>query len=194
MRNYLVLGAGVVAVAGALLALPSIAQTEQPPVEIPIPEPVEPLSQEVELPPPPAPVEPEIVPPPSDVPPPEVIIPGPATGTAPTALGVVLGGIDKIAARTAKFEVNLRQQAFYNTLIVKAHACKTRPPEEPPESAAFLEIQERKSDGTIQKIFNGWMFASSPALNALEHPVYDIWVVSCKTAPAANTSPVPPNS
>ena len=59
-----------------------------------------------------------------------------------------------------RFEVNLKQQVFYNTLIVTAQACKTRPPEEPPESAAFLEIQERKSDGTTQKIFSGWMFAS----------------------------------
>jgi hypothetical protein len=127
-------------------------------------------------------------------PPPEVIIPAPPSGNAPQAIGVVLGGIDKVAARTAKFDANLRQKVFYNTLIITAYACKTRPPEEPPESAAYLEIQERKPDGTTQKLFSGWMFASSPALNALEHPVYDVWVVSCKTAPAANTSPVPPNS
>jgi len=127
-------------------------------------------------------------------PPPEVIIPAPPAGNAPQAIGVVLGGIDKVAARTAKFDANLRQKVFYNTLIITAYACKTRPPEEPPESAAYLEIQERKPDGTTQKLFSGWMFASSPALNALEHPVYDVWVVSCKTAPAANTSPVPPNS
>ena len=127
-------------------------------------------------------------------PPPEVIVPTPPSGTAPTGIGVVLGGIDKVAARTAKFEANLKQKVFYNTLIITAYSCRTRPPEEPPESAAFLEIQERKPDGTTQKLFSGWMFASSPALNALEHPVYDVWVVSCKTAPAANTSPVPPNS
>ena len=127
-------------------------------------------------------------------PPPEVVIPAPPSGNAPQAIGVVLGGIDKVAARTAKFEANLRQKVFYNTLIITAYACKTRPPEEPPESAAYLEIQERKPDGTTQKLFSGWMFASSPALNALEHPVYDVWVVSCKTAPAANTAPVPPNS
>ncbi|MEQ1866429.1 MAG: DUF2155 domain-containing protein, partial [Micropepsaceae bacterium] len=116
------------------------------------------------------------------------------TGPAPVAVGVVLGGLDKVAARTAKFEVNLKQQVFYNTLIITAQMCKTRPPEEPPESAAFLEIQERKSDGTIQKIFSGWMFASSPALNALEHPVYDVWVVSCKTVPTQTAAPAPPNS
>ena len=127
-------------------------------------------------------------------PPPEVFVPAPPSGAAPVAIGVVLGGLDKIAARTAKFEVNLKEQVFYNTLIITAQACKTRPPEEPPESAAFLEIQERKSDGTTQKIFSGWMFGSSPALNALEHPVYDVWVISCKTVPAQMAAPAPPNS
>lgn len=127
-------------------------------------------------------------------PPPEVFVPAPPSSAAPVAVGVVLGGLDKVAARTAKFEVNLKQQVFYNTLIITAQMCKTRPPEEPPESAAFLEIQERKSDGTIQKIFSGWMMASSPALNALEHPVYDIWVVSCKTIPMQTAAPAPPNS
>jgi hypothetical protein len=183
---------------GTLSVSPSVAQSEQPPVEIPLPEPVDP----VEMPDAEAPVEPAlppqlpVTPPPADpvMPPPEVIDPAPTTSAAPQALGVVLGGIDKVAARTAKFEINLRQQVVYNTLIIKAFACKTRPPEEPPESAAFLEILERKPDGTMQKLFSGWMFASSPALNALEHPVYDVWVVSCKTAPAANTPPVPPNT
>lgn len=127
-------------------------------------------------------------------PPPEVIVPAPPSSAPPVAVGVVLGGLDKVAARTAKFEVNLKQQVFYYTLIITAQMCKTRPPEEPPESAAFLEIQERKSDGTTQKIFSGWMMASSPALNALEHPVYDVWVVSCKTVPTQTAAPAPPNS
>jgi hypothetical protein len=127
-------------------------------------------------------------------PPPEVFVPPPPSSAPPVAVGVILGGLDKIAARTARFEVNLEQKAFYNTLIVTPHMCKTRPPEEPPESAAFLDIQERKADGTIQKIFSGWMFASSPALNALEHPVYDIWVISCKTLSADKAAPAPPNS
>jgi hypothetical protein len=108
--------------------------------------------------------------------------------------GVVLGGLDKIAARTAKFEVNLGKSISYNTLIITAHTCKTRPPEEPPESAAFLDIEERRPDGTQEKLFSGWMFASSPALNALEHPIYDVWVVSCKTARPDTAAPAGPNS
>lgn len=178
----------------ALAAAVAVAQPEPaPPVETPFPNPVEPMPAEpappVDTPPVPGEVPAEETPPP-----PEVVIPAPPTGPAPVATGVVLGGLDKVAARTAKFQVNLKQQVFYNTLIVTAYACKTRPPEEPPESAAFLDIQERKPDGTIQKIFSGWMFASSPALNALEHPVYDIWVVSCKTAPTQTAAPAPPNT
>jgi hypothetical protein len=196
-RNFLLAGLlGTVALAwfvGPLAAQPDV----QPPVEIPLPQtepaPTEPDTSADPVPPSEFPVQPPVEVPVTPPPPPEVV-PTPSTGAAPQALGVMLGGIDKVAARTAKFEANLKQKVFYNTLIITAYACKTRPPEEPPESAAFLEIQERKPDGTTQKLFSGWMFASSPALNALEHPVYDVWVVGCKTAPTANTSPVPPNS
>lgn len=197
-----VLAASVLAAGLYVVTLPLAAQPDfQPPVETPVPAPEETIPQDPDNAPPSAesmpPSELPSLPPPEPVPPPpppEIIVPPPPSGIAPNALGVVLGGIDKVAARTAKFEANLKQKVFYNTLIITAFACKMRPPEEPPESAAFLEIQERKPDGTTQKLFSGWMFASSPALNALEHPVYDVWVVSCKTAPAANTAPVPPNS
>lgn len=173
---------------------PPVESTPLPPVETPGPPPMEPEPE------PGPPIETVPVPPAEfpmeDVtpPPPEIVVPAPPSGEAPVAVGVILGGLDKVAARTAKFEVNMKQKVFYNTLIVTVLACKTRPPEEPPESAAFLEIQERKSDGTVQKIFSGWMFASSPALNALEHAVYDVWVVSCKTVPAKTAAPAPPNT
>ncbi len=177
----------------------ALAQDTAPPVDTPIPVPAQPA------PPPPAdPTESMPLPPvempsgepvvSSPPPPPEVITPAPPSSAAPIASGVILGGLDKVAARTARLEVNMNTPVFYNTLIVTVRACKTRPPEEPPESAAFLEIQDRKPDGTIQKIFSGWMFASSPALNALEHPVYDVWVVSCKTAPTQPAAPAPPNT
>jgi hypothetical protein len=149
-----------------------------PPVEsVPLPP--------VESSPPPEPVTP---PAPAEPPPPSKPL------ATPVVVGVVLGGLDKIAARTARFEANINEQVFYNTLIVTARICKTRPPEEPPESAAYVDIQERKPDGTTANIFSGWMFASSPALNALEHPVYDIWVISCKTVPPETAAPAPPNS
>jgi hypothetical protein len=172
---------------------PPVEATPLPPVETPGPPPAQPEPggppvETVPMPPSETPFEDPTPPPP------EVVVPAPPSSAPPTAVGVILGGLDKVAARTAKFEVNMKQKVFYNTLIVTVLACKTRPPEEPPESAAFLEVQERKSDGTVQKIFSGWMFASSPALNALEHPVYDVWVISCKTVPAKTAAPAPPNT
>lgn len=115
-------------------------------------------------------------------------------GTMPQVYGVVLGGLDKIAARTAKFEVELGKSVPYNTLTITVHTCRTRPPEEPPESAAYVDVEERKPDGSQAKLFSGWMFASSPALNALEHPIYDVWVVSCKTSKPDVAAPAGPNS
>jgi len=179
----------------ALTIQASAQPTPPPPAAEPAPAPYDPDPtppvDSLPLPPVETPTAPEE---PVTPPPPEVVVPAPPSSAAPVAVGVILGGLDKVAARTAKFEVNLKQQVFYNTLIITAQMCKTRPPEEPPESAAFLEIQERKSDGSTQKIFSGWMFASSPALNALEHPVYDVWVIGCKTVPTQTAAPAPPNS
>jgi hypothetical protein len=176
----------------------AIAQPiEDLPSATPVPPPAEPLPGDppdegmppVEtMPLPPVEPTPPTPPPPDEPPPPSKPL------ATPVVVGVVLGGLDKIAARTARFEADINQQVFYNTLIVTARVCKTRPPEEPPESAAYVDIQERKPDGTTANIFSGWMFASSPALNALEHPVYDIWVISCKTVPPDTAAPAPPNS
>ena len=66
--------------------------------------------------------------------------------------------------------------------------CHKTPPEEPPESAAFLEIVDVRPDSPEVLLFSGWMFASSPAISALEHPVYDVWVVDCITDEAADQS------
>ena len=91
---------------------------------------------------------------------------------------VSLRALDKVAARITdlKIPLNGNKKISFGTLDITAKTCKKRPPEEPPESAAFLEIKDRK---TVDTIFKGWMFASSPALSALEHPVYDIWVLGC---------------
>lgn len=90
-------------------------------------------------------------------------------------------GLDKITARISTFEVPLDATVRFGNLLVTAHACNKRPPEEPPESAAYLIIQDLTTNGTTPtRVFDGWMFASSPALSALEHPVYDIWVLDCK--------------
>jgi len=93
--------------------------------------------------------------------------------------GAVLQGLDKVTARIFTFDAPLERPVRFGRLQIVAHACNKTPPEEPPESAAFLEITELPPDGSPRRLFTGWMFASSPALSALEHPVYDIWVVDC---------------
>ena len=93
--------------------------------------------------------------------------------------GAVLQGLDKVTARIFTFEAPVDRAVRFGRLEIIARACYKKPPEEPPESAAFLEIAELPPGGERRKLFAGWMFASSPALSALEHPVYDIWVVDC---------------
>ncbi len=95
---------------------------------------------------------------------------------------VLLQGLDKITARVSTFEAPVGQMVQFGTLQITARHCNKRPPTEPPESAAFLEILDQHSGAGPVKLFIGWMFASSPALSGLEHPVYDVWVLDCLTA------------
>ncbi len=112
-------------------------------------------------------------------------------GHAATALegaGVSLQGLDKVTARTTTIEVKLGQPVHFGTLEITAKRCYKRPPEESPESAAFLEIREVRPDEAPHDLFVGWMFASSPALSALEHPVYDVWVKDCLNVKSVDDS------
>ncbi|MDX6748968.1 DUF2155 domain-containing protein [Geminicoccaceae bacterium 1502E] len=90
---------------------------------------------------------------------------------------VILQGLDKVTARVEQIELRVGEEILFGSLAITARACLETPPTEPPESAAFLEIDERES--VDERIFSGWMFASSPGLSALEHPVYDVWVLDC---------------
>ena len=99
----------------------------------------------------------------------------------------VLQGLDKVTARISTLEAGVGQTVRFGSLEVTVRACRKHPPEEPPESAAFLEIREKKADEETKLLFSGWMFASSPALSALEHPVYDLWVVDCKNAKSSSS-------
>jgi len=92
---------------------------------------------------------------------------------------VVMQGLDKVTARVSTFEVPIGVGMRFGTLQIMVRSCDRTPPEEPPESAAFVEIHEMKPGERRTALFKGWMFASSPALNALEHPVYDVWVLEC---------------
>jgi len=92
---------------------------------------------------------------------------------------VVLQGLDKVTARISKFTVELDTPVVFGTLEITARACHKKPPEEPPESSAFLEIREKQQGAPVELLFSGWMFASTPGLSALQHPVYDVWVLDC---------------
>ncbi len=96
---------------------------------------------------------------------------------------VVMQGLDKVTARVSTFEVPIGVSVRFGTLQIYARACDRTPPEDPPESAAYLEVFEIKPGERRNALFSGWMFASSPALSALEHPVYDVWVLECIPAP-----------
>lgn len=112
-----------------------------------------------------------------------LIVPAHAEGPVLEHRVAILQGLDKVTARVSPVRAPLDTPTQFGTLEVVVRACRETPPTEPPESAAFLEIRELPPasdvEGTPTNLFSGWMFASSPAVSALEHPVYDIWVVDC---------------
>ena len=92
----------------------------------------------------------------------------------------VLQGLDKVTARISTLKARVGDSVRFGTLDIIVHHCDKRPPEETPESAAFLDIWETRPGESAVTLFRGWMFASSPAISALEHPVYDVWVIDCR--------------
>ncbi len=100
---------------------------------------------------------------------------------------VVLRGLDKVTARISDLEIPVGETVRFGSLLIKADHCYKRPPEEFPETSAFLEIDEARPGETARPLFRGWMLASSPGLSGLEHPVYDVWVIDCRTV-APDTS------
>jgi hypothetical protein len=89
-------------------------------------------------------------------------------------------GLDKITGRTITFDVLIDETVQFGALQVTPRVCHTRPPTEPEQITAFVEVDEITLANKIQRIFTGWMFAASPGLHAIEHPVYDVWLVGCK--------------
>ena len=92
---------------------------------------------------------------------------------------VVLRTLDKVTARVSTIYAPVGGTIHFGALDITVDVCDKRPPEEPPESAAFLEIVEKRPEQTPTGVFQGWMFASSPGLSPLQHPVYDLWVLDC---------------
>jgi hypothetical protein len=108
----------------------------------------------------------------------------------------VLQGLDKTTARVSKFDAPVDQSVRFGTLVITVRACVKKPPEEEPNTAAFLIIEEvRPSDARgveSKRVFSGWMFASSPAVSAMEDPIYDINVLDCKAE--ATSTPAKPSA
>ena len=116
----------------------------------------------------------------------------------PDARGIkrlaILRGLDKITGRATDIAAPVGVPVRYGSLLVTLRYCYTRPPEEPPETTAFLQIDDVRPGLEPTRVFSGWMFASTPALHALEHPVYDVWVITCKTNAPAPVVPAPATS
>jgi hypothetical protein len=106
----------------------------------------------------------------------------------------VFAALDKVTARISKLEVPLGESRQFGGLKVTARACYSRAPIEPPKTSTFAEIDETQLDGSEKRIFSGWMFAESPGLHAVEHPVFDVWLTACSQprATAAARPPGPP--
>ena len=96
--------------------------------------------------------------------------------TYPIAL---LQALDKVTARVIALQAPVGETVRFGTLEIRAAVCEKRPPEETPDSAAFLDIVEQRAGQAPVEVFRGWMFASSPGLSPMQHPVYDLWVVDC---------------
>ncbi|KAA0589809.1 DUF2155 domain-containing protein [Azospirillum oryzae] len=88
--------------------------------------------------------------------------------------------LDKVTARTSTFTIKVGETKAMSSLRITLRACRENPPIETPESAAFLEVTEIKPGEQAEPVFSGWMFASSPALSAMENPIYDVWVLGCE--------------
>ena len=94
----------------------------------------------------------------------------------------ILRALDKNTGRAINLNAPSGVPVEFGTLTITTRFCYTVPPEEPPETSAFIQIDDRERNvGEPIRIFSGWMFASSPAVNALEHGVYDVWVITCNT-------------
>ncbi len=91
----------------------------------------------------------------------------------------VFSGLDKITGRTISFDAAIGETVQFGALRVTTRVCYTRPPTEATNTDAFVEVDEVTLQGEIKRIFTGWMFASSPGLHAVEHPIYDVWLTDC---------------
>lgn len=106
----------------------------------------------------------------------------------------VFSALDKVTARIKQLKVPINETVKFGALKVTPRVCYSRPATERPKTTTFVEVDEIQLDGNESRIFSGWMFAESPGLNAVEHPVFDVWLTRCeepKNAVAAQRRPGP---
>ena len=120
-----------------------------------------------------------------------MVAPSPQRINNPTA---VFSGLDKITGRIISFDVAINETVQFGALQVTPRVCYSRPPTETPNTDAFVEVDEVTLQGEIKRIFTGWMFAASPGLHAVEHPIYDVWVTNCKGGQSPAVADVPPDA
>ena len=120
-----------------------------------------------------------------------MVAPPPQRIANPTA---VFSGLDKITGRIISFDVAINETVQFGALQVTPRVCYSRPPTETPNTDAFVEVDEVTLQGEIKRIFSGWMFAASPGLHAVEHPIYDVWVTDCKGGKNPNVAEAPPDA
>lgn len=101
--------------------------------------------------------------------------------------------LDKVTAAVKQLHITLNKTAEFRTLKITPRVCYTSDPKEPPRTSTFVEVAEVLFDGTEKRIFTGWMFAESPGLNPLVHPVFDVWLTGCSRPQNAPASEAPPS-
>jgi hypothetical protein len=114
----------------------------------------------------------------------------------------VFAGLDKITGRTIAFQAAAGETVQFGSLQITERACYTRPATEAPQTTTFVEVDEVDASNQYKRIFSGWMFAASPGLHGIEHPIYDIWLTGCEGGKAveasseapARVAPAPPES
>ncbi len=111
---------------------------------------------------------------------------------APGPKSLIMRGLDKITGRAITLVAPLGQPIHFATLTITARYCYSTPAAEPPETAAFVQIYDHRPDQPERRVFSGWMYGSSPGLNGMEHPLYDVWVITCKAVAPGETVAIGP--
>jgi hypothetical protein len=203
-RSYVIGGVTALALAGAV----GLAVAQDDPILLPPPE--ELLKGEA---PPPAPAETPASVPPAIEPKTETKIipaPPPPVAKAPEVVApakrprypiAILQAMDKVTAESIRFEARIDRPVQYKSLIFTVRACEGTAEDEPTRGAmANIEVQmqpptppKSRQKPALRQVFRGWMFAASPSLTPLEHPVYDAWLIACKAPAPLNPPPAAPN-